>query len=89
MLKERKASDTAKSTVIADGMTLGIIGAGVMGQTLAKGLNLSMAVAEKQVLSTNFSTTFNAASIGQIENDMKEFGIITTEPPASSLIWNP
>jgi NitT/TauT family transport system substrate-binding protein len=61
----------------------------VVKQTLAKGLNLPMATAEKQVLSTNFSTTFNTASIGQIESDMKEFGIITTEPPASSLIWNP
>ena len=61
----------------------------VVMQTLAKGLNLPMAVAEKQVLSTNFSTTFNTASIGQIENYMKEFGIISTEPPASSMIWNP
>ena len=61
----------------------------VVKQTLAKGLNLSMAVAEKQVLSTNFSTTFNAASIGQIENDMKEFGIISSTPQVSSLIWNP
>src|SRR3974390_896834 len=37
-MKERKEPDTPKSGVIADGMTLGIIGAGVMGQTLAKGL---------------------------------------------------
>jgi NitT/TauT family transport system substrate-binding protein len=61
----------------------------VVKQTLAKGLNLPMAVAEKQILATNFSTTFNTASITQIENDMKEFGIITAEPPASSLLWNP
>ena len=61
----------------------------VVKQTLAKGLSLPMAVAEKQILATNFSTTFNTASIGQIENDMKEFGIITSEPPASSLLWNP
>lgn len=61
----------------------------VVKQTLAKGLNIPMATAEKQVLSTNFSTTFNTASIGQIESDMKEFGIITSEPSASSLIWNP
>lgn len=38
MPKEREESDTPKHTVIADGRTLGIIGAGVMGQTLAKGL---------------------------------------------------
>jgi pyrroline-5-carboxylate reductase len=37
-MKERKESDTPKTAVIADGTTLGIIGAGVMGQTLAKGL---------------------------------------------------
>ena len=61
----------------------------VVKQTLAKGLSLPMAVAEKQILATNFSTTFNTASIGQIENDMKEFGIITSEPSPSSLIWNP
>ena len=61
----------------------------VVKQTLAKGLSLPMAVAEKQILATNFSTTFNTASITQIENDMKEFGIITSAPPASSLIWNP
>jgi NitT/TauT family transport system substrate-binding protein len=61
----------------------------VVKQTLAKGLSLPMAVAEKQILATNFAVTFNAASIGQIESDMKEFGIITSEPPASSLLWNP
>jgi NitT/TauT family transport system substrate-binding protein len=61
----------------------------VVKQTLAKGLNIPMATAEKQVLSTNFSTTFNTASIGQIETDMKQFGIITSEPSASTLIWNP
>jgi NitT/TauT family transport system substrate-binding protein len=61
----------------------------VVKQTLAKGLNIPMATAEKQVLSTNFSTTFNTASIGTIESDMKAFGIITSEPSASTLIWNP
>src|SRR5246500_1918932 len=44
----------------------------VVKQTLAKGLSLPMAVAEKQILATNFAVTFNTASIGQIENDMKE-----------------
>jgi NitT/TauT family transport system substrate-binding protein len=61
----------------------------VVKQTLASHLSLPMATAEKQTLATNFSTTFNVASIGQIEADMKSFGIITTEPPASSMIWNP
>ena len=58
-------------------------------QTLVKGLSLTPAVAAKQVLATNFSTTFNTTSITQIENDMKEFGIISSAAPASSLIWNP
>ena len=58
-------------------------------QTLVKGLSLPSAVAAKQILATNFSTTFNTASITQIENYMKEFGIISSAPPVSSLIWNP
>ena len=58
-------------------------------QTLVKGLGLTPGVAAKQVLATNFDTTFNATSIEQIESDMREFGIITAEPPASSMLWNP
>jgi NitT/TauT family transport system substrate-binding protein len=58
-------------------------------QTLAAHLNLPMATAEKQVLATNFDTSFNAASVTQIEADLKDFGIITSEPPVSSLVWNP
>jgi NitT/TauT family transport system substrate-binding protein len=58
-------------------------------QTLVKGLSLTPAVAAKQVLATNFSTDFNVASIAQIGNDMKEFGIVSSVPAASSLIWNP
>jgi NitT/TauT family transport system substrate-binding protein len=58
-------------------------------QSLVKGLSLTPAVAAKQVLATNFSTSFNLASITQIANDMKEFGIISTVPDPSSLIWNP
>lgn len=58
-------------------------------QTLVKGLSLTPAVAAQQILATNFSTTFNVASISTIENYMKEFGEITSEPPASSLFWNP
>jgi hypothetical protein len=61
----------------------------VVKQTLVKGLGLTSAVAAKQVLATNFDTTFNATSIARIERDMAEFGIITTEPPASSMLWNP
>jgi len=58
-------------------------------QSLVKGLNLSPAIAAKQVLATNFSTSFNQASITQIANDMKEFGIISTVPDPATLLWNP
>lgn len=58
-------------------------------QTLVKGLSLTPAVAAQQILATNFSTTFNVASISTIESYMKEFGEITSEPSASSLFWNP
>jgi NitT/TauT family transport system substrate-binding protein len=61
----------------------------VVKQTLVKGLSLTSAVAAKQVLNTNFDTSFNTASIAAIESDMNEFKIITTEPPASSMLWNP
>src|ERR1700761_1921820 len=58
-------------------------------QTLVKGLSLSPAVAAAQILATNWNSSFNLASITMIENYMKEFGVITSEPPASSLVWNP
>jgi NitT/TauT family transport system substrate-binding protein len=58
-------------------------------QSLVKGLSLTSEVAAKQVLATNFSTSFNQASITQIANDMKEFGIISTVPDPATLIWNP
>jgi NitT/TauT family transport system substrate-binding protein len=58
-------------------------------KTLAPHLQLPMAVALKQVLNTNFSTTFNTASMTQIGNYMKEFGIISSVPSPSSMIWSP
>jgi NitT/TauT family transport system substrate-binding protein len=57
--------------------------------TLAKYLNLTPAVAQKQVLSTNWNPALNPASIGLIEGYMKEFGEIQSEPPAASMIWSP
>ena len=62
----------------------------VVKQTLAKGLSLPMAVAEKQILATNFSTTFNTASI-DADRERHE-GSSASSPPTpapSSLIWNP
>jgi NitT/TauT family transport system substrate-binding protein len=58
-------------------------------EALAKPLSLPASVAEKEQLSTNWNTTLNPASITLIEGYMKSFGEITSEPPASSMIWNP
>jgi pyrroline-5-carboxylate reductase len=49
MAKEREEADRRKHAVTADGKTFGIIGAGVMGQTLAKGL-LASGVIEREQL---------------------------------------
>jgi len=61
----------------------------VVKQTLVKGLSLTPAVAAKQILATNWNSTLNTASITMIENYMKQFGVITSEPPAASMVWNP
>jgi NitT/TauT family transport system substrate-binding protein len=61
----------------------------VVKQTLVKGLGLAPAVAAKQILATNWNPALNVASITMIENYMKQFGVITSEPPAASLVWNP
>ena len=57
--------------------------------TLASHLSLSPAQAQAQILSTNWDTTLNPDSITLIEGYMKEFGLITSEPPAASMIWTP
>ena len=61
----------------------------VVKQTLVKGLSLTSAVAAKQILATNWNSTLNTASITMIENYMKQFGVITSEPPAANMVWNP
>ena len=61
----------------------------VVKQTLVKGLSLTPAVAAKQILATNWNSALNLASITMIENYMKQFGVITSEPPAASMVWNP
>ena len=61
----------------------------VVKQTLVKGLSLTPAVAAKQVLATNWNPALNTASITMIENYMKQFGVITSEPLAASMVWNP
>ena len=57
--------------------------------TLASHLGLPPAKAAKAPLSTNWNPTLNPASITLIENYMKQYGEITSEPPAASMIWNP
>jgi NitT/TauT family transport system substrate-binding protein len=57
--------------------------------TLAKYLSLTPAVAQQQILSTNWDPTLNVASIGRIESDMVAFGLISKTIPASSLVWSP
>jgi NitT/TauT family transport system substrate-binding protein len=61
----------------------------VVKKTLVAHLGLAPAVAAEQILATNWNPALNPASITAIEGDMKEFGFITSEPPAASLIWNP
>jgi NitT/TauT family transport system substrate-binding protein len=57
--------------------------------TLVKHLSLTAAQAQAQKLSTNWNTTLNPDSITLIEGYMKQFGVITSEPPAASMIWSP
>jgi len=57
--------------------------------TLTSHLSLTPAQAQAQILSTDWDTTLNPASITLIEGYMKEFGLITSEPPAASMIWSP
>jgi NitT/TauT family transport system substrate-binding protein len=61
----------------------------VVKKTLVSHLDLTPAVAAAQILATNWNPALNPASITAIEGYMKEFGVITAEPPAASLIWNP
>jgi|tagenome__1003787_1003787.scaffolds.fasta_scaffold20970833_4 NitT/TauT family transport system substrate-binding protein len=57
--------------------------------TLSSHLSLSSAQAQAQILSTDWNPTLNPDTITQIEGYMKEFGLITSEPPAASMIWSP
>jgi NitT/TauT family transport system substrate-binding protein len=56
--------------------------------TLVKYLSLTPAVAQKQILSTNWDATLNLSSITKIESDMEAFGLIKAPIPASSLVWS-
>ena len=56
--------------------------------TLAKYLSITPAVAQKQILSTNWNPAFNAASVNHIEADMMAFGLLKKAIPASSMLWS-
>jgi NitT/TauT family transport system substrate-binding protein len=57
--------------------------------TLAKYLTLTPAVAQKQILSTDWDPVLHPATVTQIEGYMREFGVIHTTMPAASMIWSP
>jgi NitT/TauT family transport system substrate-binding protein len=56
--------------------------------TLAKYLKISPAVAQKQVLSTDWDPALHPATITQIEGYMRQFGVIRKTVPAASMIWS-
>jgi NitT/TauT family transport system substrate-binding protein len=57
--------------------------------TLAKYLTLTPAVAQKQVLSTDWNPVLHPATVSQVEGYMREFGLITATIPAARMVWAP
>jgi NitT/TauT family transport system substrate-binding protein len=57
--------------------------------TLAKYLTLTPAVAQKQILSTDWDPVLHPATVTQIEGYMRQFGVIHTTMPGASMIWSP
>lgn len=55
--------------------------------SLTKYLTLTPAVAQKQILTTDWNPNLNLASINEIESDMVAFGVIKKVIPASSMVW--
>jgi pyrroline-5-carboxylate reductase len=68
MSKQRKQHSSQHPPVIADGMTLGIVGAGVMGRTLARGILASGLLAPDRLWAGDKSATAS-------ENAAKELAI--------------
>lgn len=56
--------------------------------TLAKGMSLTPAVAQKQILQTDFDPTLTPDTIDKIEGYMKQFGLLQTTMPGSEMIWD-
>jgi NitT/TauT family transport system substrate-binding protein len=57
--------------------------------TLTHYLNLSPAAAAHAVLSTNWDTSVNTASVQKQETLLKKFGALSTVVPVSKLFYNP
>ena len=57
--------------------------------TLAKYLTIPPAVAQKQILSTDWDPVLKPATVTQIEGYMQQFGIIHKMVPAASMLWAP
>jgi pyrroline-5-carboxylate reductase len=67
MSKERKEPQSGQTPVIADGMTLGVIGAGVMGQTLIGGLLESGSIGRERLWAGDKSSSACAAAAAALQ----------------------
>ena len=56
--------------------------------TLAKRMSLTPAVAQKQILQTDFNPTLNPDTIDKIEGFMKQFGLLQKTMPGSERVWD-
>ena len=80
MSKERKQPSSHQAPVIADGMTLGIIGAGVMGQTLIRGILRSGLIARERLWAgeKNAATCESAGKLLEIPVEKDFHGRVPT-----------
>ena len=87
--QSKRALDTFQHKRKAEDQVAAMVDTAGQIDSLVKQLSLTPAVAAKQILATNWNPALNIASITMIENYMKQFGVITSEPPAASMVWNP
>jgi NitT/TauT family transport system substrate-binding protein len=55
--------------------------------TLAKHMDLSPEVAQKQVLQTDWNPTLNAETIDKVQGYMRQFGLLQKTVPSSEMVW--
>lgn len=58
-------------------------------KTLVKHMNLSPEAASKQKIVTNFKPALSAESIGEIQNQMKQYGWIKKTIDPKTMVWSP